>query len=135
MGRYGAENGPAKAARHFPQLLDSKLHDTHAMWLHRFWSRNQITRFKTHQIAIITPLKEGRVRRLQRYSASAEYMCKDGVTRNMDEGFHPSAFPNVSLVSIIIHDSPSGSKRLFFFIMVERMLHSFHYCKATSSEY
>lgn len=39
MGRHGAENGPAKAARHFPQLLDGKLHDAYVMVVTSFLAK------------------------------------------------------------------------------------------------
>ena len=51
VGGYGTENGPAKVARHFCQLLDCKL-----SWGLRcsgcvlFWLKDWITKFKTPQV-------------------------------------------------------------------------------------
>jgi len=45
MGRFGTEYGLAKAARHFPQFLDGKLHEAYVVVV-VFWSRDRIAKLK-----------------------------------------------------------------------------------------
>ena len=53
MGRYCDKNGPAKAARHFSQLLDSKLpQDSEALRRSGYiiyWLRDRMAKFKIRQ--------------------------------------------------------------------------------------
>ena len=49
MGRFGTECGLAKAARHFPQFLDGKLHEAYVVVV-VFWSRDRIAKLKIRHI-------------------------------------------------------------------------------------
>jgi len=67
-GRYGAENGPSKVARH-SQVTDGKL----TCSLHRssdviFWLGDQIAKLKTCQISILAKIAKFNARQFFRYT-------------------------------------------------------------------